>query len=103
MEKVFQIFKTYPFSIASYSVYSFLYYFVITADIRYRAALPHINGGERLSWGEGVMYGYLFITLDAVIFALVTMGCIIAYKKHIRFYVCLLAMIIIPVIIANRH
>jgi len=99
MKKVFQILKTYPWSFAAYTVYAALYYFVMSASIKFHAALNHIEGGEKIAWGEGVMYGYIFITMVAIIFTLITMACIIAYKAHMRFYTCLLVMIIIPAIV----
>jgi len=99
MEKAGQILKTYPWSFASYIVYAVLYYYVASAGIRFHSALYRLQGGERIAWGEGVMYGYLLITIIAVIFSLVTMACIIAYRKHAIFYTCLLMMIIIPLII----
>lgn len=49
-----------------YLVYLALYFNQIHTERNFRASIGHINTGERIAWGEGVMYGELLVFLIGV-------------------------------------
>jgi hypothetical protein len=91
-------FRKYPYSIALYIIYILFFARIEWITLQYKAAVT-MNHGARLMLGEGIMYGYIIITFIAGVFSLVTMASILAYKDHMRYYVCLLFAIIIPAIV----
>jgi hypothetical protein len=95
LRSCWQLLRKYPYSVCMYIIYiailGRLKY--VNIRLRYQTNIPH---AWKLMNGEGIMYGYLFLTIWGVIFALVTMACIIAYNAHQRYYTWLLILIIIP-------
>jgi len=59
--------------------------------------IAHINSGEKLAWGEGVMYGIIFLLFIATVFATAILIASFLYKDQKRFYLWLLLAIAIPV------
>jgi hypothetical protein len=99
MKKVWQIFEQHPAAIIVYLLYAIFAQLVITAKWRYTAALAHIDSGERLAWGEGVMYGIIFLFFIAIIFVTVTLIFSFYNKDQKKFYYWLLFAIVAPIII----
>jgi hypothetical protein len=99
MKTVWQIFKQHPIAIIIYLLYACFAQLVITGKWRYTKALAHISSGERLAWGEGVMYGIIFLLFIATIFATVTLIFSFYNKAQKKFYMWLLLVIIMPVAI----
>jgi len=67
-------------------VYITYYVLQIRTIFHFRAAIEKVNPGERLAWGEGVMYGYLFISLLGGVFLLAIILRAILYKGNINYY-----------------
>jgi len=55
----FVFYKRYKAAVIAYLFYLLFWCCSLTTQLRYKAAIDHINAGERLAWGEGVMYWYL--------------------------------------------
>jgi high-affinity Fe2+/Pb2+ permease len=64
--------------------------------------MNHIGQGDKIAWGEGIMYGLIFSILIATIF-IITILINIAFKKdQYKFYLWLcLAIIVLPIIVFN--
>jgi len=61
--------------------------------------MNRINEGEKVAWGEGVMYGYFLTNALAMLLILITIANIIFRKGQIHFYGWLLGFIIVPLMI----
>ncbi|TSJ44100.1 hypothetical protein FO440_07975 [Mucilaginibacter corticis] len=97
MKIFWQIVKRHPISIAIYLLYISFAYLVIIAKWRFTRALPQIHGGEKLAWGEGVMYGILFLSFTAILFASIILIFSCFDKGPKKFYWWLLLAIIMPI------
>jgi len=97
MKSLSQIFKKHPIAIIVFLLYAYFAQAVITGKWRYSKALSHINSGEKLAWGEGVMYGAMFLFFIATVYATVIIISSLFYKDEKRFYLWLLLAIATPV------
>jgi len=98
LKSAWQLFRKYPYSLSLYIIYAAFIIRLKYVELRLRnqTNMPH---AYKLVDGEGIMYGYFFVTIWGVIFALVTMICLGVYKTHQRYYGWLLALIIISIFV----
>jgi hypothetical protein len=66
--------------------------------MRYQTALTHISKSEKLSWGEGLMYGLLLnISIAAILIIIAIIN--LAFKRdQYKFYLWLCVAVAIPFI-----
>ena len=99
MKNAIQIIKSHPGSVICYALYATFCYMTISSSLKFKAAVNHIEHGDKIAWGEGVMYGYILTFIIAIIFFL-----IIALNASLRktgqsFYWWLCLFIVIPLFI----
>jgi|GEM_PF-3355993 hypothetical protein len=97
MRFLLQIVKRHPFSIVGFVLYLLLCVDQIRTERAFRAAANHINSGNRIAWGEGVIYGYLFVILMAFVLIIAVLIRAAFRKEEIRFYVFLCSGIVLVV------
>jgi ABC-type multidrug transport system permease subunit len=97
LHTVWLAFRRHPYSISLYIIYVAFFGRLKYVEIwlRNQKNMPH---AWKLMDGEGIMYGYFFATIFGVIFIMVIMACLIAYKAQMRFYGWLLALMIVSLI-----
>ncbi len=91
--------KSHWLFIIFYSLYLLLLTGDIRSEIRFEAALNHINHGDRIAWSEGIMYGNLFTIIFGVIAAICMLGSAFIIKEKRKFYFIGIALYMIPLII----
>ncbi len=89
MKRVWQIFKQHPVAFIVYLPYAFLFFGVLSIELRIK------NGEDNLAVFEGIMSGLILISAYAVIYALIVFIYALCEKES-RFYWWLLLGIIIP-------
>lgn len=89
MQFLIQILKKHPFAIVSFILYLLLCLDQLRTSNNFREASAHINSGERVAWGEGVMYGYIFTILVGLVFAFFVLLNWGIRKEGKRFYAVL--------------
>ncbi len=94
MRAIWQIFKRHPLAFISYLPYAFLFFGVLSIELRIK------NGEDSLAVFEGITYGLIFISIYAVIYAVIVFIYGLCEKESI-FYWWLLLAIIIPFTIAT--
>ncbi|CAN5209096.1 hypothetical protein BH09BAC6_BH09BAC6_31250 [soil metagenome] len=99
MKIALKIFKQHWIAITAYSIYLLIWYSTFTTQLRFKAALPHIGEGERVAWGEGVMYGDLLTLALGIGGGIVMLLNAIIYKAERKFYLLMSPLLIIPAII----
>ncbi len=99
MSRVIQIVNKHKISAIAYILYLFLWYNILTTEWRFKAALSHIDEGEKVAWGEGVMYGDLLILALGVGGALVCLINAVINKQNRRFYLLMSLLMLLPAII----
>jgi hypothetical protein len=96
MKNPWQIFAKHYISIISYLLYLAIYAKGFLNELDYERILQ-LNGGKR-PYGE--REGGLLQIFSTIIFAITTIvNAIVRPKEQIRFYLCLLALIIAPPVI----
>jgi hypothetical protein len=98
MKAALQTIVKHPVAIAIYLLYSYFSFLILRGNWRYKQALPIIDSGERVAWGEGVMYGVVLLFFVAVIFATGVVIASLFYKEEKKFYLWLLSGIITPLL-----
>jgi hypothetical protein len=68
MSKAIQILKNHPWAIISYILYALLCFSTINTELKFQAASKNINHGDKVAWGEGIMYGDILLFIIAAIF-----------------------------------
>jgi len=99
MKKSIQILKGHPWAIISYILYACFCFMVITTQLRFEAAVGHIQHGDQIAWGEGVMFGELYAFVIAIIFIIIMIINALFRKTGKSFYWWLCLFIVIPLII----
>jgi hypothetical protein len=99
MKKIFQILRTHPWAIMSYILYILFCLMTIASTLRFEAALDRIQGGDKVAWGEGVMYGDLFAFVIATVFVIIIIFNALFRETGQSFYWWLCLFIVIPLII----
>ena len=99
MKTLLHFIKSHWLFVIFYSLYLLLLIFNIRSEIRLEAALNHISHGDRIAWGEGIMYGNLFTIIFGVIGAVCMLGSAFIFKGKRKFYFIGIALYIIPLII----
>ncbi|MFA6249151.1 MAG: hypothetical protein WC615_19570 [Mucilaginibacter sp.] len=99
VSRTFAFYKSYKATIIAYLFYLLFWWCSLSTQLRYKAAIDHINAGERLAWDEGVMYWYL-LTFAVSIGATIVMLLNVALNKEARdFYFVMSIFTIMPLMI----
>jgi TRAP-type C4-dicarboxylate transport system permease small subunit len=85
--------RKHPLSIVFFMLYSWFCYIQVRSHLRFTEASAHINQGERVTWGEGLMYGLLMLIVFSIIFVIITMFLAALRKEQSKFYHALSALI----------
>lgn len=99
LSRTFVFYKRYKATILAYLFYLLFWWFSLSTQLRYKAAIDHINAGEKLAWGEGVMYWY-FLTFAVSVGSTIIMLLNVALNKEARmFYFVMSILTITPLMI----
>jgi hypothetical protein len=96
MKAILQFAKVYRLSIIAYVVYLALFFNQISAQQSFRAAASHINNGDRVAWGEGIMYGELLVSLIGTGGVFVCLLIAVTYKDKRKHFLILGFLLLIP-------
>jgi len=99
MNQIIQIYKKRKISIIAYIVFLFLWYKMVTKQWQFKAALSHINEGEKVAWGEGLMYGELLILALGIGTTLVCLINALINKQDRYFYLLMALLMIVPTVL----
>jgi len=86
MPSILRIIKKHPFSFIGFELYLSLCFLQLRTVYRYKAATEHMNHGDHLAWGEGVMYGYYFVILIAFVCIIAVLIRAAFRKEESKFY-----------------
>jgi hypothetical protein len=96
MKAIFQFAKVYRLSVIAYVVYLALFFNQVLAQQNFRAAASHINNGERVAWGEGIIYGELLISLIGIGGIFLCLLIAMIYKDKRKHFLILGSLLLIP-------
>lgn len=94
-----KVLKKYWQAITAYAVYGWLWYRTIAAGSRFKKALVHLNKGEIIALGEGLMYGELLVLAIGIGTTLVTLAIAIFNREQRGFYLTVSLFMIFPVVL----
>jgi len=72
---------------------------IICAALRFTAAKDHINHGNKIAWGEGIMFGYIYNLILATLFIIIMLFNTLLRESGKSFYYWMCLFIMIPLII----
>jgi len=98
MKKAIQILKSHPWAIICFAFYLLLYYNTIVSAVRFRATVHHIEQGDKIAWGEGIIYGDILTFLIGIIFLVVIILNAFFRKTGQAFYLWLCLLIVVSLI-----
>jgi hypothetical protein len=99
MHTIISFYKKHKAAIIAYVFYLLFWWLSLNTQSNFHTAIGHISQGERIAWGEGVMYWYL-LTYAVSIGATIVMLLNAAIKVGERgFYLTMAALVICPLLI----
>ncbi|MGZ3945572.1 MAG: hypothetical protein ACXVJB_11560 [Mucilaginibacter sp.] len=99
MAPFFKTLLEHPVSVVFYLLYTALCGLIMTSNIRYHHWLVANPGKHGVSYGEGIMFGILFLLMVGGIFGLILIINAIV-RKQPAFYVWLLLLVFIQTVVA---
>jgi hypothetical protein len=98
MKALLSILKKHPISIFFYLLYTVFYGRMVWVVHLYSQS-KGLNHGERLMWGEGIMYGYLFSFIIATAFIIIMLFNALLRETGKSFYFWMCLFIVMPLFI----
>jgi hypothetical protein len=98
MQPILYAIKKHPVSLLAYIAYLWLLVIQVRLHLRFAEASSHINSGEKVAWGEGVMYGWLLLVSVGIGTCIVMFLNAIIYKDNRLFYLFLGVGFIAPMV-----
>lgn len=95
----YNFYRGYKAAIIAYLCYLLFWWCNLSTKLRYEAAVDHISEGERVAWGEGVMYWYLLTLAISIGSTIVMLLNVILNKETRIFYLVMSILTITPLII----
>lgn len=99
LSNTFAFYKRYKAATIAYLFYLLFWWCSLSTQLRYKAAIDHINAGERLAWGEGVMYWYLLTFAVSIGSTIVMLLNAVLNKEARIFYFVMGILTITPLMI----
>ncbi|WP_158827199.1 hypothetical protein [Mucilaginibacter lacusdianchii] len=99
MQFILRIIKKHLAAILAYIAYLWLLISQIKLHFRFAEASSHIGEGERIAWGEGIMYGWLLLIGIGVGTGIVMFLNAMIYRDNRLFYLFLSLGFIAPVVL----
>jgi len=97
MQPVIQSFKKYLATIIISFIYLLLWWNQWNVRSRFDRQSNQLNNGERITWGEGIIYGEFFTLITGAGLAVLLLMLSIVYKEKRRVYLILSALLILQV------
>ena len=99
MKPFFNLLLKHPVSVVFYLLYTALCAMVLTSNIRYHHWIAANPGRHGVSYGEGIMYGILYLLIIGAVFGLVLIANAVV-RKQPAFYLWLLLLVAIQTVAA---
>ncbi|WP_377102051.1 hypothetical protein [Mucilaginibacter calamicampi] len=96
--RVVAFYKSYKATIIAYSFYLAIWWITVSTQSQYHTEIDHMDAGEKVARGEGVMYGYLLIFLLSIGGTIVMLLNALIDRKKRFFYLIMSALIALPLI-----
>lgn len=98
MKSAINIFSTHRTAIIVYICYALFSVLILFSGWRHTHT-AYLDRGSKLVIGEGIIYGYLYLTLIGIVLTLITLFKLAVSRKGRLFYLLLLIGIITPLVI----
>lgn len=95
---ILNLIKKHPITLFFYAIYLYLLSCGVKIIINYKK-ISYADHGNKLTTGEGMMYGLLFITFYAIAYSLFIIGSIVVIRDEWRFYLRMLGWIFEPLFV----
>jgi hypothetical protein len=92
-------YRNHKAALIACSFYLLFWWSSVSTHLKYQAAADHLGVGEKVAWGEGVMYWYLLTLAMGVGPTIVMLINAIVYKEIRTFYLIMSALVVTPLII----
>lgn len=99
MQPILRTIKKHPFALFAYIAYVCLLINQVRLHFRFAEASSHINSGERVAWGEGMIYGWLLLVSLGIGTGIVMLINAMLYKDNRLFYLSLGLGFIVPMLV----
>jgi hypothetical protein len=101
MQLLLQTIKKHPLALLAYIAYMWLLISQVRLSLHFTDASKLINRGDKIAWGEGVMYGWLLLFMVGLGTGIVMLFNAILYKDNRLFYLYSGLGFIIPMIVVT--